>query len=227
MQNPSFELKKPCNSNNPYNWIGECHNFLMSYIFTNYRDSILNIDNQGARQQECKNKTNESMNHFYGFTMDLDCLNKVYGYKGLYSEVEFGNYVAIFNNMDGLSTTDKESLIDFFNIITVLPVENNMEISNALLSATQWENTFLFDPGNINNSHVLGAVSVAKYSLYWYATNEPLIPAAKIKWWHVLADAVGGVIGGIAGSAGGPGGTVLGALEGAAAGTAIYDLCTS
>lgn len=64
MQNPPFELKVPCNPNNPYNWIGSCHNFLMSYIFANYRESILDIPNQEERQQECKDRVNEATLRF-------------------------------------------------------------------------------------------------------------------------------------------------------------------
>lgn len=151
----------------------------------------------------------------------------MYGYDDLYSKVDFGNYQEIFDHISGLSADDKVDLKSFFDLITPLPLDGNEDIANALLEATKWENMYLKDPDNISNLHVLGAVSVAKYSLYWYALNESLILPGKVRWWHVLADAVGGVIGGAAGSGGGPCGVIIGALEGAAAGTTIYDLCSS
>jgi len=114
-----------------------------------------------------------------------------------------------------MSTSDREKLVNFFNVITSLPVENDIDVANALYAAIQIENDILRDDRNLNNSIVLGTIAIAKYSLYYVQTEvEP--SSFRIKWWHALADAVGGVAGGLLT---GPGGI----LAGAVAGTTIYE----
>jgi len=222
MIRPNLPIKLCCNPNNPYDWIGQGHNYIISYNYTNNYAEIMAIADLTMRQARIKELINDAMDIFYGSHIDLDVLNTIYGYQGLYSEVDFSNYQAIFNNIPSLIQDEKKNLTAFFDLLTPLVLNDNLDCSLALNAATNFENDFLRSYQNIIDMKVLSTISIAKYSLYSAFNNPSPYPEAqkrKIKWWHVLADACGGIIGGIAGG-------VVGALEGAAAGTEIYDLCT-
>ena len=220
MTRPDIPIQLCCNPNNPYDWIGQLHNYQIWYVHVNYYDEIMSIEDQNERQARIKELINETAELFLNATVDLDVLDNVYGNPGLYSEIDFSTYADIFNHMDNLSQQDRATLISFYDLLIPLPLDNYLDGMKALIAATEFENDFLSNNNNINNLNVLGAIAVTKYSICTVFTQPDPHPAMKIKWWHVLADAVGGVIGGIAGG-------VVGALEGAAAGTEIYDLCTS
>ena len=215
-------IQPPCNPNNPYDWCGSVHNYLVSYLFANYGTQWQQVQDLTQRQALIKANTTSTALQFYGINVDLSCLDKVYGNTGLYSQIDFSTYPAIFNNMvtnQGLPASDAENIINFFNTLTALPTDTDIDVANALLAATEIENTFLSDSNNLSNQNVLGCFAVAKYSLYLVQTslnNPPVV--GMFKWWRALADAVGGCIGGaLSGGAG--------ILGGAAAGTAIFVAC--
>lgn len=64
-------------------------------------------------------------------------------------------------------------------------------------------------------------MAITRYSLYWGQKhfNSEVQIRAKVKWWHVLADAIGGLAGGLLGGG-------VGILPGAVAGTTLYEKCT-
>lgn len=219
MQKFKTILTNPINPNNPFEFIGVNHNFLMSSIIKNFGNEIDGIADLEARQQFIKDKTNELTQYFYGFTSDLDSLNSVYGYNGLYSDADFENYQPIIENIN-IPTQDQFTLIEFYNKLTEIPLDNGNYVTQAIYMAYSLEMEII-KSDTTNNYNVLAATAVTRYSLFWGQTNlNPNdIAARKIKWGHAIADACGAIIGGVAGG-------VAGALGGAVAGTTIYDKCT-
>lgn len=209
----------PENQNNPYDCLGQQHNYLMSSMIKNFGQEIDNHSNLHARQEFIKLKTNELTQYFFQSETDLNCLNTVYGYDGLYSNINFENYQPIIEHFN-MPNDDKIKLIEFYNQLTQISLDNSNKVSQAISLAFKLEMEILTNI-EINNSIVLGATAMTRYSLFWGQTNlnPDDQPALKIKWGHVIADAVGGLAGGLL--SGG-----VGILAGAVAGTTIYDKCT-
>jgi len=217
MKKPKFQLQIPFNPNNPFDKLGQSHNYLVGVLHENYDAEIEAISDLNERQAFIMEKTHDIFLDFYQDDIDVHFLDNVPGNPGLYSNIDFSTYATIFNDMTGLSAADRSTLIDLFNEITTLPIDDDIDVANALCTVIQFENNFLRNEDNQTNSIVLGTIAIAKYSLYYTQTEvEP--PAFRIKWWHVLADAIGGTAGGLLA---GPGGI----LAGAVAGTTIYEKC--
>lgn len=216
MKKPKFIIETPCNPNNAFDGVGLGHNYLMSYIVENYKKQIEQVHDLYEREKLIKKITTKSMTDFYGNSIDLNILDTIYGFQGLISQIDFGKYKDIFNHIKELSEKDKKTIISYFDELTKLSLNDNLDISNAILKAKYLENEFLSKDTNITNLKVLSLFSVTRYSLSnLNLSNNNL---KKISWWTVLADAVGAVVGAVVGG-------VLGALDGAAAVSTIYNEC--
>ncbi|MCA6363101.1 MAG: hypothetical protein IM638_08680 [Bacteroidetes bacterium] len=220
MQKFKTILTNPANLNNPYEYIGINHNFIMSSLSHNFGTEIIAISDLHARQEFIKEKVNELTQYYWGFSNGLGFLDTVYGYNGLYSDADFENYKPIIENIN-ISTQDQQILIAFFdNLTDGIALDDANLVSQAITRAYSLEMNIIKEVST-NNQIVLATTAIARYSLFWAQTNlnPDDVAAKKIKWQHVLADCVGGLLGGVLV---GPGGI----LSGAASGTAIYYYCT-
>lgn len=212
-------LINPANPNNPYDYMGQNHNYLMSTMMNNYEVEIDRIADLYERQSFIKEKTNELTQFYYQYMSDLNALDTVYSNDGLYSKINFDNYQAIIDHFD-MPSYDKVILIEYYDKLTKIELIDSMQVNRAISLALNLEMNVL-NSINRNNYLVLGAMAITRYSLYWAQTNlnfEDQIKG-KVKWWHVLADTIGGLAGGLLGGG-------VGILPGAVAGTTIYEKCT-
>lgn len=190
----------------------------MSSLNKNFGDEIDRISDLHARQEFIKEKTNQLTQFFFQFETDLNVLDTVYGYDGLYSNIDFENYKPIIEHFN-MPQADKSKLINFYDQLTKIPLDNSNMVSQAISLTYKLEMEMLNSVA-LNNVVIFGTTAITRYSLFWGQTNlnPDDQPALKIKWGHVLADALGGVAGGLLTGGGG-------ILGGAVAGTAIYDKC--
>jgi hypothetical protein len=209
-----MSLVNPNNPANPQDIVGQQHNEIVSAVLNTYGAQIAEIEDEAAKQQFITSaviSTADAMGLNDGQDPTV-FYPQLPGYNGLLSSVDFEHeYTAIIDCFPDLFPWTRNKYRDLLNMVTVLPIQTEGEVNNALNAIRAFEDQVLAS-GEVDAT-LLRAIAVTKYSLYGWFTQPPLPGAEfKINWGAVICDGAGALAAG---------------LVGAAAASTIYKCCTT
>lgn len=183
------------NPNNPQDNLGQLHNLAMQAIFTAQTKAeikAVNYDLKAAR----KILATQSVQFL---ETEAEILINEVEQKQIENAAFDGNYDdhQAWLQSSSLSANDRKVLGDILDQASSLPVNSPEQLSAFVSIMTELENGLVQNTTLDNPKLLLSAVSVAKYSrYYWYwkcLTNDE--PAARPNWWK--ADVKGLIEGGL------------------------------
>lgn len=185
------------NTNNPQDNLGQLHNLAMQAIYTKAtKETAQTLKNDPKALR--KILTTQSVQF-----LDKEADVKIGAVEQ--AQIENAGFSADYTNHrawiaeSGLSEHDRNLLMDMMEVASAMPVNTPEQLSAFVKVMTDIENGFVQNPSIDNRKMLLSAVSVAKYSrYYWFWKNygsDNGDVAAAVDWWK--ADVRGFIKGGL------------------------------
>lgn len=124
---------------------GAGHNYLMDYVLRMYGSQIDEIKEVAAKEAFIKAKTQESLNSIYKLDVDWKFMDDVYGYKGLWSAVDFTNYTPIIEHFD-IPNDERQAILNCLDQVTKYPFNSTLNGNSAIAQIIEHENRLLSQP---------------------------------------------------------------------------------
>jgi len=183
------------NPNNPQDNVGQLHNLAMQVIYTAPTKAEAKAADYNLKSIR-KMLTTQSVEFL---SKEADVVIGTTEQRQIESAAFDGNYenYPLWLEQSSLSVTDRRILGDILNKAASIPVNSPEQLSTFVSIMTEMENGLALNSAVNNPKLLLSAVSIAKYSrYYWYwkclANDEP---ATRPNWW--IADVKGFIQGGI------------------------------
>jgi len=181
------------NPNNPQDNLGQLHNLAMQALYTaQTKDELKAVDIKAAR----KMLTAKSVQFLASEAEIVISPAEQAQIENATFDEQYDNHHAWLQS-SSLSTGDQKVLGDILDMASAMPVNSTEQLSAFVSLMTELENDLVQNTAIDNPKLLLSAISVAKYSRYfWYwkcLTHDQ--PASVPNWWK--ADVKGLIEGGI------------------------------